>query len=168
MRHILNSDGILRFPDAQYDMVRLGISLYGISGRAEVQASLENVCSLKSIISQLKTIPTGESVGYDRAFIATRETKIAVVPIGYADGLHRSLSKGKGAFYVHGRSAHIIGNMCMDMCMLDVTDIACSEGDEVVIFNGINSIQKLAESIDTIPYELLSAISARVKRVYYH
>ncbi|PLW96509.1 MAG: bifunctional UDP-N-acetylmuramoyl-tripeptide:D-alanyl-D-alanine ligase/alanine racemase [Marinilabiliales bacterium] len=168
MRHILNSDGILRFPEAQYEMVRLGISLYGISGLEEVQGAIDNVCSLKSTISQIKKIPMGESVGYDRAFIAERESQIAVVPVGYADGLSRAFSKGVGCFYINDMPARVVGNICMDMCMVDVTGIPCKEGDEVVIFNDEHGIKSLASKINTIPYEILSAISGRVKRVYYH
>jgi alanine racemase len=149
-------------------MVRLGISLYGISGLEEVQGAIDNVCSLKSTISQIKKIPTGESVGYDRAFIAERESKIAVVPIGYADGLSRAFSKGVGCFYINDMPAPVVGNICMDMCMVDVTGIPCKEGDEVVIFNDEHGIKSLAAKINTIPYEILSAISGRVKRVYYH
>ncbi len=169
MRHILNSDGILRFPDAQFEMVRLGISLYGISGVEEVQNSLENVCSLKSTISQIKVIMPGESVGYDRAFIAEKESRIAVVPIGYADGLSRAFSNGVGEFYIKGKPAPVVGMICMDMCMIDVTNINdCREGDEVVIFDEHFSLKTRAAKINTIPYEILSSISRRVKRVYYH
>lgn len=168
MRHILNSDGILRFPDAQFEMVRLGISLYGVSGLNDVQDSLENVCSLKSTISQIKTIRIGESVGYDRSFIADRETKVAVVPIGYADGLNRAFSNGVGEFFVKDKAVPVIGKVCMDMCMIDVTGFDCEEGDEVVIFDEQFSIKSLSAKINTIPYEILSSISRRVKRVYYH
>lgn len=168
MRHILNSDGIVRFPDNQFDMVRLGISLYGISSIAKVQNLLIPVCSLKSVISQIKEISSGESVGYNRAFVATRTTRIAIVPIGYADGLNRALSNGVGQFLVNNKMVTVIGDICMDMCMIDITDISCAEGDEVIIFNHIQTVNKISEKIGTIPYEILSSISRRVKRVYYH
>jgi len=168
MRHILNSDGIVRFPDNQFDMVRLGISLYGVSSIKKVQNSLIPVCTLKSVISQIKEIPSGESVGYNRAFVATRNTTIAIVPIGYADGLNRALSNGVGQFLVKNKLVPVIGDICMDMCMIDITDIGCAEGDEVIIFNHIQTVSKISEKIGTIPYEILSSISRRVKRVYYH
>ncbi|MDD2322461.1 MAG: bifunctional UDP-N-acetylmuramoyl-tripeptide:D-alanyl-D-alanine ligase/alanine racemase [Bacteroidales bacterium] len=167
-RHILNSDGIIRFSDYQMDMVRLGISMYGISMIPEVQKSLENVCSFKSIILQIKALKRGESVGYDRAFIAQRDTTVAIVPVGYADGLNRAFSDGIGQLFIRDMSVPIIGKICMDMCMLDVTGIPCAEGDEVVIFDEKHTVRQLAEKIKTIPYEMLSTISRRVKRVYYH
>ncbi len=168
MRHILNSDGSIRFPEAQFEMVRLGISLYGISSLREFDKSLENVCALKSTLSQIKRVSPGESVGYERSFVAQEESLIAVVPIGYADGLSRAFSDGVGIFYVNGKACHVIGKICMDMCMINVTGIDCREGDEVVIFDENHRLTTLASLIQTIPYEILSSISQRVKRVYYH
>ncbi|PIE88042.1 MAG: bifunctional UDP-N-acetylmuramoyl-tripeptide:D-alanyl-D-alanine ligase/alanine racemase [Bacteroidetes bacterium] len=168
MRHLLNSDGAIRFPEAQFEMVRLGISLYGISSLGEFEKSLENVCSLKSTLSQIKRVAPGESVGYERSFVAREESRIAVVPIGYADGLSRAFSDGVGLFYVHGHACRVVGKICMDMCMINVTGIDCQEGDEVVIFDEHHPLTTLASRIQTIPYELLSSISQRVKRVYYH
>ncbi|GAB1405389.1 bifunctional UDP-N-acetylmuramoyl-tripeptide:D-alanyl-D-alanine ligase/alanine racemase [Lentimicrobium sp.] len=167
IRHILNSAGIRRFPEAHFDMVRLGISLYGISGDPREQQNLETVSSLKTTISQIKIISAGESVGYNRAWKSTRDTVIATVPIGYADGLSRQLSNGIGSMMVKGQRAPVIGNICMDMTMLDITGIAANEGDEVVVFGKEPSITELARSIKTIPYEILTGISRRVKRIYF-
>jgi alanine racemase len=167
LRHILNSAGIRRFPEAQFDMVRLGISLYGISGDTLEQQSLETVSSLKTSISQIKIIAAGDSVGYNRAWKSTRNTVIATVPIGYADGLSRQLSNGAGSMIVNGQRAPVIGNICMDMTMLDITGIPAAEGDEVVVFGNEPTIAELAHSIHTIPYEILTGISRRVKRIYF-
>ncbi len=168
MLHILNSAGISRFPEAQHEMVRLGISLYGVSALAEERLKLQAVARLKSIISQIKTIRARESVGYNRAFRAEREMTIAIVPIGYADGLSRSMGNGKGHLMVGGRLVPVIGNVCMDMCILDVTGLDLAEGDEVIVFGPERPLQNLADEMGTIPYEVLSGLSRRVKRVYYH
>lgn len=166
--HILNSSGIARFPEAQMDMVRLGIGLYGISPDPDVQSHLKSVSTLKTKVSQLKDIPAGDSVGYNRRWIAERPSRIAIIPIGYADGFARRLGYGNGEVLVNGHKVKIIGSVCMDMSFADVTDIDCAEGDEVVIFGDAASIHRLAEVGDTIPYELFTSISQRVKRVYYH
>jgi Alr-MurF fusion protein len=168
MVHILNSAGITRYPEAQYNMVRLGISLYGIATLEEEQPRLESVARLKSTISQVKTIKAGESVGYNRAFITKKEIRLAIVPIGYADGLGRRLGNGRGHLLAGNNLVPILGNICMDMCMLDVTDLEVAEGDEVIIFGPERPLQDLAKEMDTIPYELLAGLSRRVKRVYYH
>lgn len=167
MCHILNSSGITRFPEAQMDMVRLGIGLYGISPEPEVQQSLRQVSRLVTRISQIKSIPEGDSVGYNRRFVAQRPTRIAIITIGYADGLSRQLGYGRGHVSIHGRLAPIIGSVCMDMCFVDVTDIpdAC-EGDTAVFFGEGDLLQRNAEAAGTIPYELLTSIAPRVKRVY--
>jgi alanine racemase len=167
-RHILNSAGIIRFPEAQFEMVRLGISLYGIATLESEQPRLESVARLKSTISQVKTIKPGESVGYNRAFKAEKETRIAIVPIGYADGLSRSLGNTRGHLVVNGSMVPIIGHVCMDMCMLDITGMNAQEGDEVIVFGPERPIIDLADEMGTIPYEVLSGLSRRVKRVYYH
>jgi len=167
IRHILNSAGISRFPEAQFDMVRLGISLYGISTDQEEQKMLETVTSLKTSISQIKIIEPGESVGYNRAWKATITTKIATIPIGYADGLSRQLSNSRGKMLVNGQLAPVAGNICMDMTMLDITGIEAKEGDEVIVFGEELSISNLAEGMNTIPYEILTSISRRVKRIYF-
>lgn len=167
LRHILNSAGILRFPDAQFEMVRLGIGLYGVAASPEEQKHLRHVSTLRTTISQLKSIPAGETVGYSRKGIAKENIRIATVPIGYADGLSRRLSNGKGKMYINGKAAPVIGNVCMDMCMLDVTGISCNEGDEVIVFSPEHPITELARDMDTIAYEVLTNVSGRVKRVYY-
>ena len=165
--HILNSSGITRFPEAQMDMVRLGIGLYGISPEPDVQRFLKPVSRLKTKISQIKDIPEGDSVGYNRRWIAQRPSRIAIISIGYADGLNRHLGNGNGRVVVNGRQAPIIGSICMDMCFLDVTDVPCVEGDEVVIFGDADLLQQISKSAGTIPYEILTSVSPRVKRVYY-
>lgn len=167
MRHILNSAGINRHPEAQFDMVRLGISLYGISSLPKIQDKLEIVSSLKTNISQIKTIDEGESVGYSCRWVATRKSTIAIVPIGYADGLGRALGNGIGYMFINGKIAPIIGNINMDMTALDITGIQCEEGDEVIVFGKEISINALALLMGTIPYEILTGISRRVKRIYY-
>ncbi|PVX46114.1 UDP-N-acetylmuramoyl-tripeptide--D-alanyl-D-alanine ligase [Flavobacterium sp. 103] len=167
IRHILNTSGISNFPEAQYDMVRLGIGLYGVSNDSEEQKYLENVGTLKSIISQIRTIQTGESVGYGRRFMANRESKIATIPIGYADGIARSWGNGVGFVTIKNKKASILGSVCMDMLMVDVTEIECKEGDAVVIFGESPTVTYMAEQLKTIPYEILTSISQRVKRVFY-
>jgi len=166
IRHILNTSGIERFPDAQFDMVRLGIGLYGIS--SVNPSKLQNVSTLKSTILQIKSVIPGETVGYSRRGQPDKPSMIAVVPVGYADGLNRKLSNQKGFFLVNNRKASIIGNICMDMTMIDVTGMDVKEGDEVVIFGKNNPISEMAEILDTIPYEILTGISERVKRIYFH
>jgi alanine racemase len=168
MMHILNSAGITRFPQYQFDMVRLGISLYGVSSVISNKDSLENVSTLRSTISQIKKINPGETIGYNRTWKAEKEMIIAIVPIGYADGLDRKLSNGKGRLYIKGVEAPFVGSICMDMCMIDITGIDVNEGDDVIVFNSEHPITILARDLDTIPYEVLTSISRRVKRVYYH
>jgi Alr-MurF fusion protein len=167
MRHILNSAGIVRFPAMQFDMVRLGIGLYGVPSVEEEKNKLENVSSLKTVISQVKYVPAGDTIGYGRDFIAKKDMKIAVLPVGYADGLSRSLSNGVGKLMVNGKMAQIVGNISMDMCMIDITDIQTDEGDEVIVFGDAYPIANIASQLNTIPYEVLTSISRRVKRIYY-
>jgi alanine racemase len=168
LTHILNSAGITNFPDAQFDMVRLGIGLYGIGTNETEQHQLQNVSTLKTCISQIKNIPANETIGYNRKGIANRDVQIATVPIGYADGLSRKLSNGKGKMMVKGKVAPIIGNVCMDMCMIDITDINnVNENDEVIVFGEAYPITQVAKDVDTIPYEILTNVSRRVKRIYY-
>ncbi len=167
LRHILNSSGIVRFKNAQFDMVRLGIGLYGIDPALEVQKQLQAIGSLKTVISQIRNISVEESIGYGRRGTVNKPSRIAIVAIGYADGLDRKLSNGNGYMLVNGKQAPIIGSICMDMTMIDVTEIICQEGDEVIVFGGELSIEILAEKLGTIPYEILTSISQRVKRVYY-
>jgi len=167
LRHILNSAGISRFPSGVFDMVRLGIGLYGIGASEEEQAHLQHVSTLKTTISQIRQIPQGDSIGYSRKGLASHPMQIATVPIGYADGLSRKLSNGRGRMLVHGKMAPIVGNVCMDMCMIDITDIAAQEGEEVIVFGEEYPIQRIAKDLGTIPYEVLTNVSRRVKRVYF-
>jgi len=165
LRHILNSSGIERFPGAQYDMVRLGIGLYGASTLN--QDKLRNVSSLKSTISQIKKVPADETVGYGRMGSFNKEVTIGIIPIGYADGLNRKQGNGKGKFLIKNKFISIIGNICMDMCMVDISDLDAKEGDEVIIFGDDYPVSEVARQLDTIPYEILTGISGRVKRIYY-
>ena len=167
LNHILNSAGISRFPEAQLDMVRLGIGLYGIGCNEAEQKQLEFANTLKTTISQIKNIKAGESIGYNRTYIAKTEMCIATVPIGYADGLSRKLSNGKGKMIVNGNAAPIVGKVCMDMCMIDITNIPAKESDEVLVFGNEYSITQFAKDSETIPYEVLTSMSRRVKRVYF-
>lgn len=167
IRHILNTSGISNFPNAQFNMVRLGIGLYGISNNPDEQKQLENVGTLKSVISQIRTIDQGESVGYGRRFIANKPMKIATIPIGYADGISRHWGNGLGYVMINNKKATIIGSICMDMLMVDCTDINCKEGDSVIIFGENPTVSFIAEQLDTIPYEILTSISQRVKRIFY-
>jgi alanine racemase len=167
IRHILNTSGISNFPQAQYDMVRLGIGLYGVSNDANEQRFLENVGTLKSIISQIRTIEKGESVGYGRRFVAQKTSIIATIPIGYADGISRHWGNGLGFVIINNQKATIIGSICMDMLMVDITELKCQEGDEVVLFGTNPTVSFIAEKLETIPYEILTSISERVKRVFY-
>ncbi|MCD4734721.1 MAG: bifunctional UDP-N-acetylmuramoyl-tripeptide:D-alanyl-D-alanine ligase/alanine racemase [Bacteroidales bacterium] len=166
-RHILNSAGIIRFQEAQMDMVRLGISLYGITSNESERPFLKNVNTLRSSISQIRIVGKDESVGYNRNWISQDERKIAIIPIGYADGLHRSLGNGKGKLFIGGQKVTIVGDICMDMCMADVTEINAGEGDEVIIFGNDYPISEVADAMGTIPYEILTSISHRVKRIYF-
>jgi Alr-MurF fusion protein len=166
MRHAANTGGIQRFSQAQYDMVRLGIGLYGVSADESEQSQLQTVGTLKTIISQIKHIQPGDSVGYSRKFIAAKPTTIATVPLGYADGLRRSLSNGAGQVIIKKQKCKIVGNVCMDMTMIDITGIEAKEGDEVIVFGAPQSLNEIAEQCGTIPYEILTSISQRVKRIY--
>ena len=165
-RHMLNTSGIINYAkEAQFDMVRLGIGLYGFANDPAETAKLKNVITLKSVISQIQTIEKGETVGYNRAFKATENVKTATIPIGHADGISRQFGNGVGYVYIHKQKAPIVGNVCMDMIMVNVTNINCNEGDEVLIFKDQIHIEDLAKRTNTIPYELLTAISQRIKRV---
>ena len=167
IRHLLNSAGVSRFTEAEYEMVRLGIGLYGVGVDENEQRQLENVTSLKTSISQIQSVKKGETIGYGRRGVAENDLKIATVAIGYADGLNRKLGSGNGKMVVNGKIAPIIGNICMDMCMLDITGINCMESDEVIVFGGRYPIAEFAMDLETIPYEVLTSISQRVKRVYF-
>ncbi len=165
LRHILNSAGIERFTEYQYDMVRLGIGMYGVSAVKNVQ--LETVCTLKTIVLQTKKVASGETVGYSRKGKIEKDSVIATLPIGYADGFHRALGNGMGEVFVNGRRAKTIGNVCMDLTLIDVTDMEVKEGDVVEIFGKNIPITEVAQKLNTIPYEVLTSVSQRVKRVYF-
>lgn len=165
LRHICNTAGIARYPGAQFDMVRLGVGLYGVDPFAN--RVLHNVSTLKTTILQIRDVPQEETVGYSRKGRLDRDSRIAAIPIGYADGLNRHLGNGRAWCLVNGRRAPYVGNICMDVCMIDVTDIDCKEGDKVIIFGEGLPVTELAEILDTIPYEILTSVSTRVKRVYY-
>lgn len=166
IRHILNSPGILRLTDLQLDMVRLGIGLYGVDPTSEGFRELQPVATLKTIISQIKTIKKGETIGYSRRGLAEHDMHIATIAIGYADGFSRAFSRGVGEVLIHGRRAKVIGNICMDMTMIDLDGILAREGDEVIIFGPEMPIHHIARAINTIPYEILTNTSERVKRIF--
>ena len=168
IKHILNSSGITRFPDAQMDMVRLGIGLYGIAPEPQIQSHLRQVSRLVTRISQIKSIPAGDTVGYNCRWRAERPSRIAILTVGYADGLSRQLGNGRGRVLIGQTEAPIIGSVCMDMCFVDVTDILCEEGDRAVLFGESDLLQRNATAAGTIPYELLTSVAPRVKRIYYH
>ena len=165
LRHICNTAGIERFPEAQYDMVRLGIGLYGVSPIDN--SIIHNVSTLKTTILQIRDVPQEDTVGYSRMGHLVRPSRIAAIPIGYADGLNRHLGRGNAYCLVNGKKAPYVGNICMDVCMIDVTDIDCREGDQAIIFGDDLPITVLSDKLETIPYEVLTSISTRVKRVYY-
>jgi alanine racemase len=167
IRHILNTSGISNFPEGQYDMVRLGIGLYGVSNDTKEQKYLENVSTLKSVISQIRTIPAGDSVGYGRRFMAHESTTVATIPIGYADGISRLWGNEVGYVTINQQKAPILGSVCMDMLMVNVNGIECAEGDPVVVFGECPTVMEMAQKTQTIPYEILTSISQRVKRVFY-
>ena len=166
LRHQSNTSGILNYPEAHFDMVRAGIGLYGYGNSVEEDNNLKPIGTLKSVISQIHHIDAGESVGYNRGFISEEKIVSATIPIGHADGIGRQYGKGKGHFIVNGKKAPILGNVCMDMTMIDVTGIDCQEGDEVVIFGDSQNASEFAKSAATISYEILTSVSQRVKRAF--
>jgi alanine racemase len=163
-KHILNSAGIERFHDYEWDMARLGIGLYGVS--PSKLEGLQNVSTLKSTILQIKNIPQEETVGYGRKEKLNHDARIATIRFGYADGLDRKFGNRNGKVLINGEYAPIVGNVCMDLTMVDVTDITAEEGDIAIIFGDKLTVTELADSIGTIPYEILTSVSPRVKRVY--
>ncbi len=167
-RHLANSAAIARFPEARLDMVRLGVGLYGLAAKPEDQENLMTVGTLKTVISQIKHVKSSETVGYGRKGQLSRDTKTATIAIGYADGYDRRFSRGIGEVLIHGYRCKVVGNVCMDMTMVDITDVShVEEGDEVIIFgNGLTMIE-LANKINTIAYEILTSVSERVKRIFY-
>jgi alanine racemase len=165
LRHMDNSAGIEHFPERQMDMCRLGLGLYGVDPRDN--RILHTVSTLKTTILQLRHVPAGDTVGYSRKGKIERDYVIAAIPIGYADGLNRHLGNRHGYCLVRGQKAEYVGNICMDVAMIDVTDVPCQEGDPVEIFGEHLPVTVLSDEIDTIPYEVLTAVSNRVKRVYF-
>ena len=168
LQHITNSAGIFRLPYLQLDMVRLGIGMYGVDSCCNTSITLQPVATLKTTIAQLKYLKKGESVGYNRKGVVNQDAVIATVRIGYADGYSRKLGNGKGKMWLNGKLVPVIGSICMDMTMIDVTGIKdVQEGDEVIVFGKELPVQQVAEWADTIPYEIMTSISQRVKRVYF-
>ena len=167
LRHIANSAAIQNYPEAHLDMVRLGISMYGISGNSVEKTALENVLSLKTYVSQIKNVAKGETVGYGRIGQFEEDGKIATLAIGYADGYSRALGNGQGHFEINGHLCPTIGSICMDMCMVDVSALTeIKEGDEAIVFGGKIQLATFAKAAQTIPYEMMTSISSRVKRIY--
>jgi alanine racemase len=166
IKHICNTGGISRFKNAHFNMVRLGIGMYGFGSSKEENALLQNVNTLRTRISQIKKVAAGETVGYNRNGVAEADMLIATIPIGYADGFHRSLGNGHHGVWIHAKFCKTVGNICMDMCMVDITDVSCKEGDEVIVFESSEQVMQMAEAMNSIPYEVLTGISSRVKRIY--
>lgn len=166
MRHILNTSGIINFPEAQYDMVRLGLGFYGISYDKKIQDKLKIIGKLTTVISQIKILKLGDTVGYGRKFFVKQPTRIATLPIGYADGIDRRLGYGNGYVVINNYKSYIIGEICMDMIMVNINDINCNEGDKVTIFGRFPTINELANICNTNTYELLTSISNRIRRIY--
>lgn len=165
LRHILNSAGIAHYPEAQFDMVRLGIGLYGIDPSG--QLPLLPVATLKTVISQVRQLPAGATVGYSRKGVLSKPTRIGTLAIGYADGLGRTFGNGRGCFYAQGQRLPTVGNICMDMCFADLSGTDLQEGDSVEVFGKNHPIEQVAAALDTIPYEVLSRISPRIPRIFY-
>ncbi|MEX2349927.1 MAG: alanine racemase [Flavobacteriaceae bacterium] len=165
LRHTLNTSGILNFPEAQFDMVRSGIGLYGFGNDIKENKNLRPVATLKTIVSQIHHIKKGKSVGYNFGFVAQQDTKTATLPLGHADGISRAYGKGKGFVTIQGKKAPMIGNICMDMLMVDITGIDCEEGDEVIVFGENITAADFAASINSISYEIITSVSQRVKRI---
>ncbi len=168
LAHVLNTSGVVNHATFQYDMVRTGISLYGYGNAAEVDNELKPVLSLKTVVSQIHQLKEGDSLGYNRAFIASKPIKTATLPLGHADGIGRIYGNGKGFVWIHGQKAPIIGNVCMDMIMVDITHIDCQEGDAVTVIGPDASAENLANAAGTISYEFITGLSQRIKRKLIH
>ncbi len=166
IRHILNSAGITRYTDYQFDMVRIGIGMVGISPEPSVQKQLRRAVTFKTVISQISEVCAGDSIGYNRRYKTEKDTRIATIPVGYADGIPRLIGNRVGNVGINQKLRPIVGNICMDMMMIDVDNAAVNEGDEVIIFNGTPSLEEFSSYCQTIPYEVLTSISRRVKRIY--
>ena len=165
MFHICNTSGILNYPEAHFDMVRSGIGLYGFGNSEKENKNFKPIATLKSVISQIHKIEKGETVGYNRAFKSDAFQKTATIPIGHADGIGRQYGNENGYVTINGQQAPIIGNVCMDMIMVNITDIDCKEGDEVIIFGSQQTARAFAKTVNTISYEIITAISQRIKRI---
>ncbi|MCR9174034.1 MAG: alanine racemase [bacterium] len=166
IRHISNSEGVLHYPEYQFDMVRIGIAMYGFTSLEQDRRHLREAVRWFSVISQIRSVKAGETIGYGRAGVADKSTRIAVIPVGYGDGFRRSLSQGNGHMVIHGHPCPVIGNVCMDMTMLDISDLPAEVGDPVEIIGDTMSLVEVARRMDTIPYEVLTGISRRVQRLY--
>ena len=166
IRHILNTAGITYYSDYQFEMVRIGIGMVGISANPEVKKQLQSAVTFKTVISQISEVKEGDSIGYNRKYKAEKDTRIATIPVGYADGIPRLIGNKKGFVGIHNQKVSIVGNICMDMLMVDLQNIKAKEGDEVIIFNGNPTLEEFSEYCQTIPYEVLTSISRRVKRIY--
>jgi len=164
-KHMCNTSGILNYPEAHFDMVRSGIGLYGFGNSEKENKHFIPIGRLKSIISQIHELKAGESLGYNMAFVADKPMKTATIPVGHADGIGRQYGKGKGFVIINNQPAPIMGNVCMDMIMVNITDIDCKEGDEVIVFDASHTAESFATTANTISYEIITAISQRVKRV---
>lgn len=165
MLHMCNTSGMFNYPDAHFDMVRCGIGLYGFGNSKERNTHLKPIAKLKSVISQIHLIEEGETVGYNRAYKSTGSSKTATIPIGHADGIGRQYGNGIGFVVINGEKAPIVGNVCMDMLMVNISDIDCKEGDEVLVFGEEHTAENLAEQVNSISYEMITAVSQRIKRV---
>ncbi|MCY2686462.1 alanine racemase [Salinimicrobium sp. TH3] len=163
--HICNTSGVINYPKAHFDMIRSGIGLYGFGNDESEDQKLKPIGTLKTIVSQIHTMEKGETLGYNRAFTAEKTTRTATLPIGHADGINRQYGNGRAGVFINGKYAPIIGNVCMDMVMVDITGIDCKEGDEVIIFGGPQHATEFAAKGNTISYELITGISQRVKRI---
>lgn len=165
MQHICNTSGLLNYPEAHFDMVRSGIGLYGFGNSKELNQNLRPITTLKSIISQIHYIKKGETIGYNRAYKSLSPIKTATIPIGHADGIGRQYGNRNGFVTINNQKAYIIGNVCMDMIMVDITNIDCTEGDEVIIFGKTVTAEDFAHTTNTISYEIITSISRRIKRI---
>ncbi|NRD22266.1 alanine racemase [Winogradskyella litoriviva] len=164
--HLCNTSGIINYPKAHFDMVRAGIGLYGFGNSVEEDKNLKPIASLKSVISQIHSIEKDETVGYNRAYASKGKERTATIPIGHADGINRIYGNGNGYVVINGTKAPIIGNVCMDMIMVNISNVNCKEGDEVIIFNSKYKASNLSEKAKTISYEIITAVSQRVKRIF--
>ena len=165
MLHMCNTSGILNYPEAHFDMVRSGIGIYGFGNSEEQSKNFKPIAALKSVISQIHYVEKGETVGYNRAYKSDKPLKTATIPIGHADGIGRQYGNGKGFVTINGMLAPIVGNVCMDMIMVNVTDIDCQEGDEIIVFGTHPTAEEFSKKANTISYEIITAISQRVKRI---